>query len=116
LTVPTALYEYLLQLRRWIPPLEIDWNYLYWQNPDIVSKEKSRLLQATDSVCGAVSDALEYTRLGNIEPSYLLLLKDRLYRRNSNLFSYGLKFLHVKGTKKDVLAQHKDEYPWLEII
>lgn len=111
-----ALGEYLLHLRRWIPPLEIRWDYLNWQNPKIIAKGKSRMLQASDSICGALSDALEYTSLGNIEPRYILALKDRFYRRGDNLFSYGLKFLHIKGSKAAVLAQHGQKYPWLNNV
>ena len=112
-----ALNEYLLHLRRWIPPLEIKWDYLNWQHPEIIAKERNRMLQATDSICGALSDALAYTRLGNIEPRYILALKDRFYRRRSKFFGYGLKFLHVKGgNKSDIQAQHGGEYQWLDII
>lgn len=111
-----ALGDYLLYLRRWIPPLQIKWDYLDWQNPAIIAKEKNRLLQAADCLCGALSDALEYTSLENIEPRYILTLKDRFFRRQGNLFSYGLKFLHIKGSKSDVLTQHGSEYQWLEII
>ena len=107
------LNEYLLHLRRWMPPLKISWDHLDWQNIEIISKEKSRMLQATDLVCGALSDALEYSQLGNIEPRYILMLKDRFYRRGNSLFSYGLKFLHIKG---NVLDQCGNEYQWLKMI
>jgi hypothetical protein len=111
-----ALKEYLVYLRRWMPPLNIAWEYLNWQNFDIIPKEKYRMLQMADQVCGALSDGLEHTPFGNIEPRYILSLKDRFYRRGSGrnrLFSYGFKFLHVRG---DVLAEHGEEYEWLKII
>jgi len=106
------LEKYLQHLRRWIPPLKISWIHLD-HDIEILSKEKSRMLQAADLVCGALSDALEYSQLGNIEPRYILELKDRIYRRRGNLFSYGLKFLHIKGNP---LREHANEYPWLKII
>ena len=107
------LNNYLMRLRGWIPPTQIDWPHIDWRNPEILSKEKSRLLQATDMVCGALSDGLEHTRLGNIEPRYILSLKERFYRRGSNVFSYGMKFLHVKGS---VITEHGEEYDWLKTI
>ena len=111
-----ALNDYLSKLRRWIPPLEIAWEYLDWKNIGILAKDKSKMLQATDLVCGALSDALEFSTLGNIEPGYILKLQERFYRRgngNNKLFSYGLKFSHITG---DVIAQLGNEYPWLKTI
>lgn len=111
-----ALNDYLLKLRRWIPPLNIEWRCLDWQHIEIIAKEKSRMLQASDIVCGALSDALEYSKLGNIEPQYILKFQERFYRRGSGgnrLFSYGLKFSHIRG---DPIVQHGDEYPWLKTI
>jgi hypothetical protein len=106
----TALKNYLAYLHDWQPPTQVEWDFVDWQNPIILSKEKSRLLQASDIVCGALSDALERSKLGNIEPRYILGLKDRFYRRGNNLFSYGMKFLQVKG---DVISQYGAEYDWL---
>lgn len=109
----SALNDYLSKLQRWIPPLNIAWSYLDWQHIEIIAKEKNRMLQASDLVCGALSDALEFSRLGNIEPQYILKLKERFYTRGSGknkLFSYGMKFSHVTG---DPIAQYGSEYPWL---
>ncbi len=109
----TALNAYLLHLYNRMPPTKIAWDFIDWENPIILSKEKSRLLQVSDIVCGALSDALEHTKLGNIEPRYILDLKDRFYRYGNGenkLFSYGMKFLHVKGK---VMEQYGAEYDWL---
>ena len=106
-----AMREYLDQLHQWRPPTEIDWQYLDWEHFEIIPKEKLRLLQATDQVCGALSDALEHSAFGNIEPRYILTLRDRFYRRRGNLFSYGLKFMHVQG---DPLREYGGEYQWLK--
>ncbi|MBI2872042.1 MAG: DUF3800 domain-containing protein [Chloroflexi bacterium] len=108
-----AMNSYLRRLYGWIPPTQVSWSHIDWKRFHILPKEKSRLLQAADQVCGAVSDALEYTRLGNNEPRYVLELKERFYRRNGNLFSYGLKFLHCKGSP---LREYAAEYPWLKTI
>lgn len=107
--------EYLDQLRNWDPPsgIKISWDNLESVNFRIVPKRASRLMQASDSVCGALMDGLEYSGYGLIEPNYIISLKSHLYRRGGNLFSYGLKFLHVKG---NVLSQHGNEYEWLKNI
>jgi hypothetical protein len=106
-----ALGRYLQKLYKWLPPLDIAWDYLDWENFRIIPKGKSRLLQVADLVCGALSDGFEYTELGNLEPRYILSMKNRFYKRRDNLFSYGLKFLHIKG---DALACHGEEYCWLK--
>jgi hypothetical protein len=110
-----ALNAYLLQLNQWSgqQPPQIAWSFLDWQNIRILPKDKSRLLQGADLACGALSDALEHTKLGNIEPRYILELNGRFYRRGTNLFSYGLKFLPVKH---DVITEHGKEYEWLKMI
>jgi hypothetical protein len=107
--------EYFDQLRNWDPPseIQISWDNLEYINFKIIPKRASRLMQASDSVCGALMDGLEYSGYGLIEPNYIISLKSHLYRRSGNLFSYGLKFLHVKG---NVLAQHGNEYEWLKTI
>ena len=70
-------------------------------------------MQASDCVCGTIKDGLEYSGYGLIEPAYILSLKDHLYRRAGNLFSYGLKFLHVKPRE---LYKLQDEYEWLKTV
>jgi len=107
--------EYFEQLRNWIPEEEIQiyWDNLEYLNFKILPKKQRRLLQASDNLCGMVKDGLEYDGYGNIEPRYVLSVGNRFYRRGSNLFSYGLKFLHANQT---VLSDLKNEYEWLKII
>jgi hypothetical protein len=107
--------EYFKQLRNGEPPSEIQikWDNLEYENFRIVPKQASRLMQASDCICGAVKDSLEYSGYGLIEPSYILSIKDHLYRRSGNLFSYGFKFLHIKPRELNTL---KDEYEWLKTI
>lgn len=105
--------KYLQVLRRCDPPTEIAWGNLDWKDFDVVTKGRSRLLQAADCLCGALSDALEWSPLGFVESRYVLSVADRFYRRNRNLFSYGLKFLHAKTQTLDSLRM---EYEWLENI
>lgn len=105
--------EYFRYLRGWMPPTRIRWNNLEYRNFKILPKKLSRLLQASDNLCGAVKDGLEYDGYGNVEPRYVLSIGSRFYRRNNNLFSYGLKFLHANTST--ITDLHK-EYDWLKRI
>jgi len=109
------MIEYIRLLRGWVPQtqIKISWANLEYKKFRILPKRISRLLQASDSVCGALKDGLEYSGYGLIEPSYILSLKDRFYRREGNLFSYGLKFLHIQPRELEHL---KNEYTWLKEI
>lgn len=93
--------------------VQTSWANLEYKTFKILPKRVSRLLQASDCVCGALRDGLEYSSYGLIEPSYILSLKERFYRRTGNLFSYGLKFLHIQPKE---LGQLQTEYDWLKII
>ncbi len=74
---------------------------------------QSHLVQLADSVCGAVYNAVEY-KYGVIEDSHLLMLKDKLYRRDSKVFGYGIKFMpHKKNLIPQLLA---GTYKWLNSI
>lgn len=110
-----GMIDYFEKLRNGMPQsaIQISWNNLEYQEFRIVPKKASRLMQASDCVCGALKDGLEYSGYGFIEPSYILSLESRFYRRNNNLFSYGLKFLHIQPAEFDQL---KGEYEWLKRI
>jgi hypothetical protein len=107
--------EYFEQLRNWIPQseIQISWDNLEYRNFRIIPKRVRRLMQASDNLCGMVKEGLEYDGYGNIEPRYVLSVGNRFYRRGSNLFSYGLKFLHANS---NVRAELKEEYEWLKRI
>ena len=77
------------------------------------AKPQSNLLQLADSVCGAVQNAVEY-KYGVIEDSYLLALKDKLYRRDGKVFGYGIKFMPHKSTLIPQLLS--GTYKWLNSI
>ena len=77
------------------------------------AKTQSNLLQLTDCVCGAVYNAIEY-KYGVIEDSYLLMLKDKLYKRSDKVFGYGIKFMpHKSKLIPQILS---GEYKWLNNI
>lgn len=107
--------SYIEKLSNWIPAdaVTISWGNINYKSYRLLPKNQSELLQACDCITGAVKDALEFGRLGIVEPTYILKLQERLYRRGGNLFSYGFKFLHVKPRD---MKQIKDEYEWLQTI
>jgi hypothetical protein len=77
------------------------------------SKTQSSLVQLADSVCGAVYNAVEY-KYGVIEDSHLLMLKDKLYRRDGKVFGYGIKFMPHKS--KLIPQSLIETYKWLNVI
>lgn len=105
--------DYFRLLRGWMPPTQISWPHVEYKQFIIRPKRLSRLLQATDCVCGALREGLEYSGYGFTEPRYIQSLGSRFYRRGGNLFSYGLKFLHGTPGIHTVL---RNEYPWLKTI
>lgn len=105
--------EYFDKLTNWQPPTEMSWRNVEYRDFEIRAKTKRRLLQAADCVCGALREGLEYSGYGLVEPSYILSMGERFYRRRGNLFSYGLKFQHADtGT----LNELKREYEWLKTV
>ena len=77
------------------------------------AKPQSNLVQLADCVCGAVQNAVEH-KYGVIEDSYLLMLKDKLYRRDGKVFGYGIKFMPHKSKLLPQLLS--GTYKWLNSI
>lgn len=77
------------------------------------AKSQSNLIQLADCVCGTVQNAVEH-KYGVIEDSYLLTLKDKLYRRSDKLFGYGIKFMPHKS--KLIPELLTGTYKWLNSI
>ena len=77
------------------------------------AKTQSNLVQLADCVCGAVYNAVEH-KYSVIEDSYLLMLKDKLYRRDGKIFGYGIKFTPYKSTLIPQLLSRT--YEWLNSI
>jgi len=77
------------------------------------AKTQSNLIQLADCVCGAVQNAIEH-KYGVIEDSYILMLKDKLYRRDSKVFGYGIKFMPHKSILIPKLLS--GTYGWLNNI
>ena len=57
-------------------------------------------LQLADAVAGAIFNALERDRFGNIESRYLKVLSPILYRYNGMHLGYGLKIVPKEAIGK----------------
>jgi len=82
------------QLRAYITSLIADPNTEIRDVIDAIqarNKDQVKNLQVIDACNGALYAALQPDRYGNNEVTYLAMLRDRLYRKNGKLFSYGLK-------------------------
>jgi len=77
------------------------------------AKTQSNLVQLADCVCGAVYNAVEH-KYGVIEDSYLLIIKDKMYRRDGKVFGYGIKFMPHKS--KLIPQLLSGTYKWLNSI
>jgi hypothetical protein len=77
------------------------------------AKTQSNLVQLADCVCGSVQNALEH-KYGVIEDSYILMLKDKIYRRDGKVFGYGMKFMPHKS--RLIPQTLLGIYGWLENI
>lgn len=76
-------------------------------------KGSNLILQLSDSVSGAVYDAVQF-KYGTIEEGYLLGLADKLYRRQGRLWGYGLKVQPYK--RHEVPSLFLNMYPWMSKI
>lgn len=77
------------------------------------AKTQSNLVQLADCVYGATYNALEY-QYGVIEALYLMMLKDKLYKRDGKVLGYGIKFMpHKSSSIPQLLA---GTYKWLNDI
>lgn len=79
---------------------------------EALNKSQSKNLQVADVLVSSVFAALEEDEYGNVEESYLLRFLPFLYRRNKNLFSYGLKLFPHGGE----LDRMRERYDWLKTI
>jgi len=77
------------------------------------AKSQSKLLQLSDSISGAIYEAVEF-KYGVIEDSYLLALKDKLYRRANKVFGYGIKFMPHKSSM--IPQSLSTTYSWLNNV
>lgn len=74
------------------------------------SKTQSNLIQITDSICGALQNAVE-ANYDVIEESHLLAIKDKFYKHDDKVFGYGIKFIPYNNSLLPRLLE--GELPWL---
>jgi hypothetical protein len=82
----------------------IKWAYV--EPGKIDQPARVEALQLADLVASSTAAAFEPDQYGNTERRYLEELGPRLYRRNGNLLSYGMK-LHPTA------ARTSGDYPWI---
>jgi len=77
------------------------------------NKETKKLLQIADACSGALKDALEINRYGNVDESYLMGLADKFDRPSGRFWGIGLKLF-----PRDARAIQKEYncYNWMTKI
>ncbi|ATE52103.1 hypothetical protein CNX65_01370 [Actinosynnema pretiosum] len=91
------------------PGCRIEWPWLDPRGGQIDQPSRLEELQLADLAASATGAAFNADDFGNTETRYLRQLAPRLYRRNGNLLSYGLK-LHPSGETT------KAAYPWVAAL
>lgn len=102
------LREYEARLRG-LPGCQIHWSALHPAGGRIDQPSRIEQLQLADLAASATGAAFNADQYGNTEQRYLTEMAGRLYRRNGNLTSYGLK-LHPSGSTT------KAAYPWVAAL
>lgn len=80
-------------------------------DPTPKTKQDRKNLQIADAMLGACFAALEPNSYGMTDQSYLPYIKDRFYRRNGNLLSYGFKLL-----PHDTADRIANEHEWFRSL
>jgi len=75
----------------------------------VANKNEFKNLQIADCLVGSVFAALEKDNYGFTEDAYIKIINPCFYRRNKNLFSYGLKLI-PDANKPNM----QEKYPWLK--
>lgn len=74
------------------------------------TKQQLPLLQIADTVAGAITGGLE-RQYGVVEPSYILAMRNLLYKRKDKLWGYGIKFMPHEASA--IPVQLIPTYQWL---
>jgi hypothetical protein len=74
------------------------------------AKANSKMLQIVDVCAGALNNALEPNRYGEVDDSYLKVLAPKLRRYNGQLWGYGLKLF--PGNYQDCMTRIS-QYRWM---
>jgi hypothetical protein len=82
-------------------------------NIEAESKQVRKLLQVVDACAGAIFNALETDKYGNVEATYVLDLANKFDRVSGKLWGYGLKLF--PGNKPEYM-QRSTQYTWMDKI
>lgn len=74
-----------------------------------VNKSQLKNIQLADAVTSGLYNAIQADRFGNVEYSYVEMLKPFIYCRNGNYHAYGLKFFPKACSDSDLIY----EFPWI---
>lgn len=91
------------------PGCQIAWEHLDARGGQLDQPSRVEYLQLADLAASATGAAFNKDEFGNTEIRYLQELADRLYRRNGNLLSYGLKLHPGRDSTKAA-------YPWVAAL
>ncbi|MDP2948168.1 MAG: DUF3800 domain-containing protein [Chloroflexota bacterium] len=75
------------------------------------SKQTYKMLQVADACAGALYNALEPDRYGNVEDSYVLSVGPKFDRVRGALWGYGIKLF--PGSREDRLRRSEATYSWM---
>jgi hypothetical protein len=90
-----------IDLLRTRDDVRIYWPAIKTENIRAVAHSKLAGLQVADAVASGLYNAVTMNQYGHSEPTYLNMLKPRIYRRNKVCFGYGLKFLSDPAALKE---------------
>lgn len=103
--------DYVTRLRT--ADTHIDWRTVDSSEEYIRSEQHARLagLQFADITAASFAEAIEPNIYGTFESSYALALKPRVYQRNGNFRSYGVKILANEGALEQAQAEFLAGFP-----
>ena len=67
----------------------------------IIPNERKKLLQLADCCCSALFQALKYNDKTHFD--YIKTIKDKIYKVNNNILSYGLKIVPSNSNAQELL-------------
>lgn len=105
------LEDYLGVLRH--EQTEIAWDHLDADVFKILQHKDSPWLRAADTFASSLYRAVELSRYGYCEDRYIKILRPRIYSRNGNYHSYGMKFMpEYPGPE----VERDNRYSWLSLF
>ena len=81
---------------------KFDFDFTKIKQIKIIPNERKKLLQLADCCCSALFQSLKYHDQTHFE--YIKKIKNKLYCKNNNLLSYGLKLVPSSSEAKELTA------------